>query len=190
MVLSALSLGVVAQWTGIVMPTFYTGMAFQDTIAVFNSTRINTPPKLLGKQWLLLYQQGPYWVIPVVLAAIFSNIHLSLSNPAPTAKRLYTLSAFLLASIPLTTIIHFEPGINGACKWKLNTLLADEGFHMGETNSLVPLTSKQSASPKTRLWADKVTMQELVERWARKNVGRCVVAGAAVVLSGVATFCL
>jgi len=93
--------------------------------------------------------------------------------------------------IPMITIFIFEPGVNGACKVKTEELLRDEGVVMKDKKStIVPRLSKHSASEKSRQWAERVGMEELVESWANENVKRCVVALMAAGVSGFATLVL
>lgn len=174
------------------------GIAAQDSISVHNSLRIGVPPKLLAKQWLSVYQQGPRWVLPVVLTSVASNAFLafvfrsSSSSSSVFGKRsLYALSGALMWMIPMITIFIFEPGVNGACKVKTEELLRDEGVVMKDKKStIVPRLSKHSASEKSRQWAERVGMEELVESWANENVKRCVVALMAAGVSGFATLVL
>ena len=87
------------------------------------------------------------------------------------------------------TFAYFEPGINGACKWKVQSLLATEGFSMPGFNG-IPSSVWHSATLTTKAWAEKLSMKELVEMWERRNHGRWVVSLLAAAVSGYATFCL
>ncbi|KAK0639936.1 hypothetical protein B0T16DRAFT_423941 [Cercophora newfieldiana] len=179
-----------AQWAAIFLPTLYVGIAAQDSVHIVNAIKTNTPPKVLAKQWLEVYRQGPFWVIPVVLLSIASNALLALNAPNPNHRILYGLSAILMWSIPLTTIFIFEPGVNGACKIKAAQVLTDEGLKFPDKgSSSLPIPGKHSASPATRAWAERreVGMESVAGSWARQNVGRVGIALVAAGISGFAS---
>ncbi|KAL2267025.1 hypothetical protein VTJ83DRAFT_4302 [Remersonia thermophila] len=76
----------------------------------------------LARQWYALYRQGPRWVPPVVLSGALSNLYLYLfapdSQPSPYTRHSLLAAALLTLSVLPLTFFYFEPGINGACKWK------------------------------------------------------------------------
>ncbi|EAQ87328.1 predicted protein [Chaetomium globosum CBS 148.51] len=86
--------------------------------------------QLLARQWLALYQQGPRWVPPLVHTGVLANLYLAFAQPNhpqhpqhPQQQHLHLAAAALaFAVLPLTFLV-FEPGINGACKWKAAALL-------------------------------------------------------------------
>lgn len=85
------------------------------------------------------------------------------------------------------TLLYFEPGINGAGKWKVQQMLRDEGFVMRENESLFPYVDRHTGKSQARTWAESVEMKDIALEWARLNAQRYVVTGIAVVLSAVAT---
>ncbi|KAK3324288.1 hypothetical protein B0T19DRAFT_227397 [Cercophora scortea] len=186
-----------AQWAGIVMPTLFTGMTAADSLATRALLAAPVPPKLLTKQWLHLYQQGPYWVLPTVLTGLSSNLYLALypsssRSQNPRAAAFYLAAALAIGSILPITFLYFEPHVNGACKWKARTLLLDlESPELSGDNeasdSVIPSSEKQSATRGTRERAGRSDMSTLVVAWARANHLRWVVGLAAAGLSGYAT---
>ncbi len=161
-------------------------MTVQDSLAV-NCFIDHAPPKIMARQWLQLYQRGPYWVVPSVISATIANLYLAWSDPS--RRNIYAAGAALMWSILFITFLYFEPGINGACKWKVEILLASEGFKMPVFNG-VPSSAQHSATLKTKLWAEKMSMKELVGIWAWRNHGRWIISLGAAVLSGYATLYL
>ncbi|KAK4035434.1 hypothetical protein C8A01DRAFT_17907, partial [Parachaetomium inaequale] len=143
----------------------------------------NPTTKLLARQWLALYQLGPVWVPPLIHTGILSNLFLSFIHPSE--RNLYLLAAALTFSILPFTFLYLEPGINGACKWKVAGLLQDEGFAMpGRKKGLVkPSVVRHSASESSKKWAEGVEMGVLVEAWAGRNHVRWVVGVGAGVVS-------
>jgi hypothetical protein len=163
--------------------------------------------KLLARQWLALYKQGPRWVPPLIQTGFLANLFLAFYSPSnttpPQTQRqtyFYTAAALLTFSILPLTFLHFEPGINGACKWKAEQLLTltvtapkdkEEDGNGGTTPPLllpkkkgrfaVPVSvERHSASEASKRWAERTDMAGLVEAWAGINWGRVglgVVAG-------------
>jgi len=84
------------------------------------------------------------------------------------------------------TLLFFEPGINGACKWKVQSLLRDEGFEMPEGNGR-PSPFLHTASESSRQWADKSEMKDLVATWGTVNHGRWALGILAAAVSGLAS---
>ncbi len=161
-------------------------MTLQDSLAV--RCFINhAPPKIMAKQWLQLYQRGPIWVMPSVMSSTITNAFLAWSSaPGSTQRSIYIFSAALIWTILPITFLYFEPGINGACKWKVESLLADEGVRLPPFNG-VPSSVRHSATPSTKQWAEKTGVKELVVGWEKRNLGRCVVSILAAAVSGYAT---
>ena len=173
-------------------PPFPTGMTIQDSLSIPTITA-HAQPKTLAKQWLSLYQRGPLWVIPSILTSTLSNAYLAwlcpsptTNPPFPTQRNLYALSALIAWSILPITFLYFEPGINGACKWKIQSLLGSEGYVMPPFNG-IPSSVRHSATPAARAWAQGLSMRELVEMWGWRNHGRWVVSLVGAVVSGWAT---
>jgi hypothetical protein len=166
-------------------------MTVQDSLAARTFVEHATP-KTLAKQWLQLYRRGPYWVVPIVVSSTISNAYLawaSAGSPDPAQRNACIAAALTVWSILPITFLYFEPGINGACKWKVQSLLASEGFSMPKFNG-IPSSLRHSATPATKVWAEKLSMKELVTMWERRNHGRWVVSLLAAGLSGYATLCL
>ncbi|KAK4134745.1 hypothetical protein BT67DRAFT_303722 [Trichocladium antarcticum] len=212
-------LTVLAQWLGIVGPALYAGITFQysQTLSLLSTT---SPAPLLALQWLRLYQQGPRWVPPLLGAGTLANIYLALGaaaaaasthhpnpNPNPTPRAaaviLYPLAAALTACIVPLTFLYFEPGINGACKWKAQGLLSStcpggaEAAGTGTGTGLAEGSARSSrvnwsveqhsAGKGAKAWAAREEMAALVRGWAGRNYGRVAVAVVAAGVSGLAT---
>jgi hypothetical protein len=141
----------------------------------------HAPIKVLAKQWLQAYQFAPVFVAPLILSGALSNALLAYL----TGQQLYAMAALLTAIIIPYTALYMEPGINGAGKWKVQSLLRDEddGFRLKQGGG----TKADTARENWKRWAEKVEMKEIVEVWARTNMWRYVVTGMAVVISGIAT---
>ncbi|KAH6632621.1 hypothetical protein F5144DRAFT_256723 [Chaetomium tenue] len=223
------ALTTIAQWAGIAMPTFYAGITFQysltmhllaHTTTTTTTTTTTAHRQLLARQWLALYQQGPRWVPPLVHTGVLANLYLAFAQPNhpqhpqhPQQQHLHlhlAAAALAFAVLPLTFLV-FEPGINGACKWKAAALLRQqqqegrgdrEGEEEGEaeeeeedgrrnglattaatTTLLRPSVRRHSAGVAARAWAERADMVELVGAWARLNHVRWVLALLAGVLS-------
>jgi hypothetical protein len=186
--------------------------------------------KLLATQWLAIYQAGPRWVPPLIYSGALANLFLAFSQPQPqplsqhdaattitttstittdlavfvSARTLHLAAAALTLSIPPITVLYLEPGINGACKWKVQQILREDGFSMpgaGEESSShggddggigsngVPgvgmwvLVGRHSASAAARKRAESVDMAELVRDWARVNFPRAAIGVVAGLVS-------
>ncbi|KAK3374530.1 hypothetical protein B0T24DRAFT_528702 [Lasiosphaeria ovina] len=163
-------------------------MSAQDSLTVLTYTQ-NAPPKVMAKQWLHLYQQGPVWVRPMVLSGTLANGYLAWSCSEGDQQRLAYVAALAVffATFPLT-LAHFEPGINGACKWKVESLLASDGFSLQASNGF-PSPFRHSATESSKKWADSASIAELVASWGRLNHVRWVMSLFAAAASGYATFC-
>lgn len=142
----------------------------------------------MAKQWLHGYQYGPLWVPPLVAPGTLANLYLAyLSQSSATQRNLYLMAGLGIFSILPITFFYMEPGINGACKWKVQTLLKDEGFHMKDTSIFYPSAHRQGGTQASRRWADKTAMKDLILFWRYVNNWRWVIAGVAAGLSGLAT---
>ena len=141
----------------------------------------------MAKQWLHGYQYGPYWVPPLIAPATLSNLYLALSSQDPVHRGLYVAAAIGIFSILPITFLYMEPGVNGACKWKVQSLLKDEGFGMSETSVFVPSSVKHGSTQASRRWAEKSSMRELILFWRNVNNFRWVIAGVAAAMSGCAS---
>ncbi|KAK4143313.1 uncharacterized protein C8A04DRAFT_12462 [Dichotomopilus funicola] len=202
----------IAQWAGIAMPTIYAGITFQYslTMSLLSSTASSPNSPLLARQWLALYQQGPRWVPPLVQTGLLANLYLAffvspntpqssavvettwlevLGVSAATVVRvLYLAAGVLTISILPFTLLHLEPGINGACKWKVAALLGDAtaAKHQPFTPELSGVgrgVRRHTASEASKRWAESRDMVELVEEWARRNHLRWVVGVVAGAVS-------
>ena len=144
--------------------------------------------KTLAKMWLQSYQLGPIWVGPTIIPGAAANLYLAhLASDDPTRAALYTVSAVLIFSIMPITLGYMEFNINGACKWKVQSLLAGEGYHMPAWNG-ISSAHRHSASEKSKKWADEWTMKQLVQRWKEWNDFRWALTGFAVLLIGFAEY--
>lgn len=145
------------------------------------------PPNLLAKQWLLAYQFGPKFVPPLVVGGTVCNGLLAYYATSRTARALYIVAALLVWSIAPFTIFYMEPGINGAGKWKVATMLKDEGFKMEENGRGVPDVHRHTATQSARQWADKTDMKDIVRAWTRINALRYMITFVSAFASGYAT---
>lgn len=142
----------------------------------------------MAKQWLHGYQYGPLWVPPLIAPGTLANVFLAYSAPSPAHRNFYIAAAVGIFSIMPITFLYMEPGINGASKWKVQTLLKDEGFSMKDTTIYYPSVNRHGSTQASRRWAEKTDMKELILFWRRVNNWRWVIAGVAAGLSGYATF--
>ncbi|KAG7287134.1 hypothetical protein NEMBOFW57_006639 [Staphylotrichum longicolle] len=195
------------QWAAVASPTLYAGITLQYSLTFYilastttsPTTRGTTTPnpKLLARQWLALYQLGPYWVAPLIHAGTLSNLYLafssrpSSSSSSSSSSNLHLLAALLTLSILPLTFLYFEPGINGACKWKAAALLRKDDHDDEQGGTAVQLllperkgggvgvvvkasTVRHSASEASKRWAEREGMEGLVRAWAGRNHGRWV----------------
>lgn len=142
----------------------------------------------MAKQWYQGYKLGPYWVPTFVAPATFSNLYLALTARDPLQRDLYLLAAAGIFSILPITFLYMEPGVNGASKWRLESLLRDEGVKMPETSIWWPSTLRHGSTQASRRWAEDTNMETLILFWRKVNNFRWTVAGTAACLSGAATF--
>jgi len=141
----------------------------------------------MAKQWLHGYQYGPYWVPPLIAPGTFSNLYLALATSDVTKRNAYCAAALAIFSILPITFFFMEPGVNGACKWKVQTLLQDEGFSMPKTPLWMPSSVKHGSTDKSRRWAESTNMKDLIRSWQRVNNFRWAIAGVSMILSGYAS---
>jgi hypothetical protein len=80
-----------------------------------------------------------------------------------------------------------EPGINGAGKWKAQSLLKDEGVLMEENGKGIPDVRKHTATPEVRKWAEGKDMKNIVQKWSEINGWRWVIMSFATVASSAAS---
>ncbi|KAK4248098.1 hypothetical protein C7999DRAFT_13901, partial [Corynascus novoguineensis] len=155
-------------------------------------TQIQIQTKLLARQWLALYQQGPRWVPPLVHTGALSNLYLAFSSSSSSGSGgssspfLYLAAALVTFSVLPLTFLVMEPGINGACKWKVAEVLKGDKGDDGESVNLpvargggersigMPSVTRHSASEGSKRSAEEVGMGELVVSWARMNHMRWV----------------
>lgn len=130
---------------------------------------------------------GPLWVPPLIAPGTFSNLFLAFMAHGNFQRNVYLAAAMCIFSILPITFLYMEPGINGAAKWKTQTLLRDEGFSLPETTIFMPSARKHGGTQASRRWAEKTDMKELVLFWRYVNNFRWVIGGIAAVLSGYAT---
>ncbi len=145
------------------------------------------PPKVMARQWLTIYQWGPYWVRPICAAGTLSNAYLAWLGPTGLQRNVYVAAAIGIGAILPITFVYFEPGVNGACKWKVQSVLRDEGFEMPPFNGM-PSSLRHSATKQTKVWAEATDLKELIATWGRLNHLRWVIGLLAAALSGYATF--
>ena len=129
-------------------------------------------------------------VPPLIAPGTLSNLYLALSTSDPARRSCYIAAAASIFSILPITFFYMEPGINGAIKWKAQTLLKDEGFNLPETSIFMPSSVKHGSTQSSRRWAEGTDMKRLIQVWQSVNNVRWVIAGVAAALSGYATFVL
>ena len=145
--------------------------------------------KIMAKQWLAGYQYGPLWVPPLIGPGTLANLLLAYTNRDDVILRnVYVAAAVGIFSILPITFFYMEPGINGASKWKVQTLLKDEGFSMKDTTIVYPSAHRHGSTQSSRRWAEKTDMKDLILFWRAVNNWRAVIAIVAAALSGWATF--
>lgn len=145
----------------------------------------------MARMWYHGYSYGPYWVPSIVGPGTLTNVYLAMTSPDSTRRSFHLAAAIGIFSILPITFFYMEPGINGACKWKAETLLKDvEGFHMPQTSIFAPSSVKHGSTQASRRWAEETDMKELILFWQRVNNVRWMIGGAAAMLSGYATFVL
>lgn len=144
--------------------------------------------KIMAKQWLLGYQYGPLWVPPLVAPGTLANAFLAYLADSPSQRNCYVVAALGIFSILPITFFYMEPGINGASKWKVQSLLKDEGFSMPDTPIYLPKATANGGTQASRRWAEKSDMKELILFWRKVNNWRWAIAGLAAAVSGYATF--
>ena len=142
----------------------------------------------MAKQWYQGYQYGPSWVPPLIAPGTLANLYLAyLASSDSPQRALYIAAALGIFSILPITFFYMEPGVNGASKWKVQTLFKDEGFHMPETSIFMPSSRKHGGTLASRKWADQSSMRDLILFWRRVNNVRWVIGGLAAMLSGYAS---
>lgn len=139
--------------------------------------------KVLAKQWLQAYQIAPIYVPPLIVSGALANAYLAYHASALVLRCLYSAAALLTFSIMPWTLFHFEPGINGAGKWKVQQILGDEADVMPVQKGLFPSPYKDTGTLKAKKWAEGVDMKELAETWAQLNANRYRVAACGLLLS-------
>ncbi|KAK4630883.1 hypothetical protein CLAFUW4_02518 [Fulvia fulva] len=178
----------IARFVGIVFPALYCGVTCDYSFTFVQPIVDHAPnQKVMAKQWYYGYRTGPLWVPPLVAPGTFSNLFLAYIAKDPFQQNFYLAAAMGIFSILPITFLYMEPGINGAAKWKTQTLLKDEGFSLPETTIFMPSARKHGGTQASRRWAEKTDMKELILHWRFINNFRWVIGGIAAVLSGYAT---
>ncbi|WPG99196.1 Hypothetical protein R9X50_00200700 [Acrodontium crateriforme] len=180
-----------AKFMGIVCPSLYCGFTASDSLTFIEPIVQHAPnQKVMAKQWFQGYQYGPLWVPPLIASSTISNLILAYTAApiTPLQHALYLAAALAIFSILPLTFFYMEPGINGALKWKVQSLCKDDGFCLLETSALVPSAHRHGSSRASRVWAERTHVRDLILFWRRVNNFRWVVAAFAAGLSGVATF--
>lgn len=164
-------------------------MTLQDSLSSCQPFVKHAPTqKVLAKQWLQMYQYGPFWVIPLVWPGAAANSYLAWTSPrGSTACLLYAAATLIYLAVLPMTFFYMEPGVNGAAKWKVQSLLKDEGFSMPDGSIFRPSAQRHAASRASRRWAERVEMKDIVQLWVRINNVRWVMAAVSAGLSGYAT---
>lgn len=142
----------------------------------------------MAKQWFQGYQYGPLWVPPLIIPGTLCNAYLAHIASSTSQRNIYAAAAVAIFSIAPITFLYMEPGINGACKWKVQQLLEDEGFKLSETRLWAPSAWRHGGTLAARRWAEKTSMKDLILFWRKVNNWRNVVGVLAACLSGWAAF--
>lgn len=125
----------------------------------------------------------------MVMPGTFSNLYLAYLSASDVVKRnCYIAAALGIFSILPITFFYMEPGINGASKWKVQSLLKSDGFSMPDTKIYMPSSRKHGGTQESREWAEGTGMKDLIKFWQKVNNVRWVIGGVAALLSGYATF--
>lgn len=144
----------------------------------------------MAAQWLHGYQYGPSWVPPLIAPGTLSNLLLAYVCSDELRRTVYLTAALGIFSILPMTFFYMEPGINGASKWKAQSLLKDQGVVMQETSLLMPSSRKHGSTLSSRRWAERSDMRDLIKFWQAVNNVRWVVGAVAAMASGYASFAL
>jgi hypothetical protein len=123
----------------------------------------------------------------MIAPGTLANLYLALNASDVMSRNCYAAAAVAIFSILPITFLYMEPGINGACKWKVQSLLKEEGFYLPDTSVFVPSSVKHGSTQSSRKWAEETEMRSLINFWRRVNNVRWVIAGAAAMLSGYAS---
>lgn len=148
----------------------------------------HAPTKVAARQWLQGYQLGPRWVPPLVSLGTAANIFLATTAKSIAHTNAYIAATLCIFSIMPITFLYMEPGINGALKWKVQSVLRQQGMDLPETGILMPSAISHSATQTSRRWAEKTELKELIRFWRKINDFRWVIGGVSAMLSGYATF--
>lgn len=171
------------------LTTFHLGFTASDSLTFVQPIVTHAPnEKTMAKQWYRGYAYGPYWVPPLIAPGTLSNLYLAVMASNHTKSNIYIAAAVAIFSILPITFFYMEPGINGASKWKVQSLLKDEGFNLPDTSRFVPSSVKHGSTQSSRRWAETTDMKDLILFWQKINNVRWVIAGVAATLSGYATF--
>lgn len=119
-----------------------------------------------------------------------ANVYLALTAHNMVQRNCYIAAAIGIFSILPITFFYMEPGINGASKWKVQSLLKDEGFNLPDTSIFIPSSVKHGSTQASRRWAEGSDMKSLIKFWQSVNNVRWVIGGVAAMLSGYATLVL
>lgn len=197
---------VLLQFLALSAPVAYTGVtAVYSNLALTPILAHAPTPAVMARQWLTLYQTGPVWAFSLTQVGAVANLALAYLSPAASLQRWLYLGAAAMAWVimPLT-FVWFEPGINGALKWKVGCVLKKEveegrgekgevgegGRYKGMPEGrgwLRPSSVRHSATAASRQWAERTEVRELVVGWGRRNQLRWVMGLVASVLAGWAT---
>ncbi|KAI5367669.1 hypothetical protein Slin15195_G028000 [Septoria linicola] len=180
-----------ARFLSIFCPTLFAGVTAQYSFILVDPTIAHAPnEKIMAKLWLQAYQLGPYWVPPLILPGTIANLYLAISSTQSSWQRYsYLFAACSIFSILMPiTFFYMEPGINGACKWKVQLLLKEEGFMMPDTTIWKPSAHCHGGTQKSREWAEKTSIIELMLFWRKINNLRWILAALATIASAWATF--
>ncbi|KAK4900471.1 hypothetical protein LTR49_027439 [Elasticomyces elasticus] len=159
-----------ARFFAATLPALYVGATWCQSIIAVKLILDHAPnARTIAKEWLQGYQWGPAWVIPTIIPGAAANIYLAyLTRNDPFQCALYATSATLVLFIMPFTLGWMEPGVNGACKWKIQSLLKDEGYYMPPWNG-ISSAHRHSASEQSKKWSEEWTMKELVAHWKKFN---------------------
>nr|OQO28328.1 hypothetical protein B0A51_05447 [Rachicladosporium sp. CCFEE 5018] len=168
----------IAQLVSSLLPAFFAGTIFGYNYIFIPPLLLHTDDRTLALQWLSAYQFGARYVRPLAATSTLSSAYLLYSalgsSDTDTTVKLSYLTGFL--SLPMLlayTLLVMEPGVNGALKHKVKLLVGEKvKFHgrakVGEEH--------ETASKRSKKWAEKTGVRELLAVWKRDNDLRMAVS--------------
>lgn len=178
------------------LPAFFAGTIFGYNYIFLPPVLKHSEERVLAQQWLEAYQFGARYVRRLMQAIVYCNVYLAAravglarrSEPktplANTAMPGHLAAMLVFMSIMAYTLIVMEPGINGALKVKVETIMGENEVDLKHDN--VPVgEERQTATSAWKERAQRESLRSLILVWKRCNDWR--MAGAA--LSAAVSMC-